>query len=563
MTSAGHWPIPIMTVGPSHGGTVLFRKEGKLNVTCVVKCTLKFIPDKPMQVVDAIDLFRTEVHYRDNPTRSIRATSDVVPYLPRVDVVLTGHACAPQGRHVKRQVVGLSVYHNAALLEKKLEVIGDRHGSDFIPFERMPLVYEKAYGGLGDLHNPWGTGAAAESAPPNIVYSTDTRVMAGFGPISRALRQRKALRGSMSISALEENCLELPDDFDWNYFQAAPVDQQIASLVGNEWIVLEGMHPQIPRIASRLPTVNPIIAVFGIDPAKLDATRAIPARIDMLRIDADELLCSVVARAVIPIENERSVSTMRIAAAMETEGQSYMHLLTPPTGMAGSLNTTINLHSQEKPKDGEQGTLILGDAPVVKKALPFSESKSFEIDDQSTISMDIESQHGESKRPATPFSGLAGNAPLAPPTAPIPGAPWSPVRAPTSQPIPVRARVAEQTRTDFTMVPLDEPTRRFVKPEESVLQEPPKPPPRPPASEPEASPPPKAPIVVHTTSSSSTESPAAPKPLAEPSKDMWAKTGHELPIVTEKSAPSAPRMPAKPAVNKAIYGAFGPPKKKP
>ncbi|HMY17218.1 MAG TPA: hypothetical protein PKA58_12930, partial [Polyangium sp.] len=64
---------------------------------------------------------------------------------------------------------------------------------------------------------------------------------------------------------------------------------------------------------------------------------------------------------------------------------------------------------------------------------------------------------------------------------------------------------------------------------------------------------------VHTTPSTA-EVPAVPKAPVEPPKELWAKTGNELPIVTEKAPP--PRMPAKPAVNKAIYGGFGPAKKK-
>src|SRR5690606_3504827 len=109
----------------------------------------------------------------------------------------------------------------------------DRKGAEITPFERMPIVYERAFGGIGFQPNPHGTGKAPGSAPPNIVYPTDGSLVAGFGPISRALAQRKSLLGSLPRGALDQPVPELPADFDWAYFQSAPPDQQIDSLVGN------------------------------------------------------------------------------------------------------------------------------------------------------------------------------------------------------------------------------------------------------------------------------------------------------------------------------------------
>jgi hypothetical protein len=367
MGASADWPVSVTTIGASNGGAVLFRKDGKLHVTCVLKSTFRLIPDEPMKLVDADELFLSEIHHRDNPTRSIRATSDVVPYLPRVDIVLTGHAHAPSGQPAKTLAVRLAVYHSIALLEKKLDVIGDRNGQDIVPFERMPIVYEKALGGLGDPRNPFGTGKASGSAPPNIVDPKDVHAPAGFGPISRALRQRKVLRGNVSLATLDESIIELPADFDWNYYQAAPPDQQLASLLGNEWIVLEGMHPTLPRIASRLPTVRPIATIFGFNPAKPDTARAVQARIDMLRVDADSLTCSVVARAVVPIEDERCLPTIRIAAAVETDDSTYAHLLTPPTVGEARGRARGRRSSAKETTVRVQSTVVLGDATPVKK----------------------------------------------------------------------------------------------------------------------------------------------------------------------------------------------------
>lgn len=562
MGTSINWPVSVTTIGASVGGTVLFRKDGKLHVTCVLKSTFQIVPDEPMKLIDAGEIFISELHYRDNPTRSIRATSDVVPYLPRVDVILTGHAHAPGGRPVKTLAVRLAVYHGIALLEKKLDVIGDRNGVDIVPFERMPLVYEKALGGLGDPQNPFGTGRGSGSAQPNIIDPNDANVAAGFGPISRALRQRKTLRGNVPLAALDESLIELPSDFDWNYFQASPPDQRLASLVGNEWIVLEGMHPKLPRIASRLPTIRPMATMFGIDPSKPDFARAVHARIDMLRIDADNLTCSVVARAVVSIDDERCLPTIRIVAAIETEDVTYAHLLTPPSVGEGNMRSTTRIALAEDTQERGQGTVVLGDAPAAKKALPFAAKKNFAKDGESTMYMDVASHHGERNKPAMPFTTRDSQPEPSSSRGPIPGAPWSiePARAPNAP----RARQASMTEVTQT----DEPTRKFVKPDASFLMEPPRPPSIPaaplpvipPAPVPEFVAAPKVPSVVHTTPQSASDAPPAPKPPEAPTKDMWAKTGSELPIVTTKAPP--PRIPAKPAVNKAIYGGFGPPKKK-
>lgn len=549
-----------MTVGPSTGGSIVFRQSGQLQLSCVLKSTFRLVPDKPMEVTEPEELILSELHYRDNPSRSIRATNEVVPYLPRVDVLLTGHAYAPAGRHVARMTVGLSIYHSIALLEKKIDVVGDRNGSDLVPFQRMPLIYEKSVGGIGHPLNPWGTGKAPGSALPNLVHPKDPDAVVGFGPIARGLRQRKVLRGALSAASLDELFLELPPDFDWNYFQAAPPDQQLASIVGNEWIVLEGMNPSLSRISSRLPTVRPIATLFGLNPGKPDDAKTVQARIDMIRIDADQLTCSVISRAVIPVDNERTLQSLRIVAAVETEELTYSHLLTPPKTKPQQLEKMTFPIAASK-NEPANGTLVLGDSAPAKKPLPFAATKGNEIEDAATIDMDISSHHEEGNKPATPFPAPGPKRNSGSRRAPIPGAPWSP--EPVGKTKPPRTREATLTEADVTLATLDETTRKFVKPDLNALG-PPSAPVIPPAPFPTASAEiaPRPAAVVHTTPQSEVRTESERKPPEGPKKEMWAKTATELPIALVKPPPPPPRIPAKPAVNKAIYGGFGPPKKK-
>jgi hypothetical protein len=162
----------------------------------------------------------------------------------------------------------------------------------------------------------------------------DPGAVAGFGPISQKLAVRSSRLGKVTVAALNQSIPEFPDDFDWGYFQAAPADQQLASLVGNEWIVIEGIHPKMTRLSSRLPSVRPIATIFGTNPDDPESAQSLQLRIDMLHIDADALRCCVVSRGVVQLEDERALSTLRIAGAVETEDKSFAQLLTPPSPKA-------------------------------------------------------------------------------------------------------------------------------------------------------------------------------------------------------------------------------------
>jgi hypothetical protein len=146
---------------------------------------------------------------------------------------------------------------------------------------------------------------------------------------------------------------EFPDDFDWSYFHAAPADQRLPSLMGNEWIVLEGVHPEMTRLSSRLPSLRPIATIFGTNPDDLEQTRTLQLRLDMLHIDAETLRCHVVARGVLQLENDRALSTLRVAGAMETEDISFAAVLTPPTAakpsaLPSKVAATLRVNEQAR-----------------------------------------------------------------------------------------------------------------------------------------------------------------------------------------------------------------------
>lgn len=330
ITTSPFWPVPITTVGRSRGGTVVFTRGGKLHVTCILKSTFQFVPDDRMSLTQPEDIVLADIPYAADQPRSIWAPCEVTPFSPHVDVLLTGHACAPHGQPAPSQSVRLAIHRNDTwLLNKTLHVYGDRTDATMVPFNQMAIVYERSYGGPGFSSNPYGTGMTPGSSYPNIVDPLDAAAVAGFGPLSCEMRLAR-LNAPVLPRFIDEQVLELPAGFEDAFFQYAPSDQLLDSLEGNEWVEVDGMHAQHQRLVSRLPGIRAVAKVYGLYPEKPDGVRTISLRPDMLRIDADALQCSVVFRATIGIRDGRSLQTLRIAAGLETEDITVAHLLTAP-----------------------------------------------------------------------------------------------------------------------------------------------------------------------------------------------------------------------------------------
>ncbi len=200
------------------------------------------------------------------------------------DVLLQGHAYAPAGKPATRLSVGLKV----ANIQKVLHVTGDRVWLDSIggvaisdpqPFLKMPITYERAFGGMDlidedekqhdwDVRNPAGCGFATKAEHligkpvPNIEDPNDLitgwkqrpRPM-GFGPIAGYWHPRVKLAGTYDENWEKQRLPLLPEDFDERYHQSAPEDQQVPGyLKGGELVQLVNLTPEgrfqflLPRI---------------------------------------------------------------------------------------------------------------------------------------------------------------------------------------------------------------------------------------------------------------------------------------------------------------------------
>jgi hypothetical protein len=248
----------------------------------------------------------------DPESSSYRYEPEVAFHKPATDVVVIGQAHAPA-----RATREMSVEVRVGGLMKTLRVVGDRVWfkagglatiSTPAAFERMPLVYERAFGGWDrshpdpeqhavELRNPVGTGLRRrgfeEGVPlPNvedprhpISAPGDAPAPAGIGFTSPHWQPRARLAGTYDERWQRDRSPLLPADFDRRYFNAAsPGLIAPGYLRGDEPVRVTGMTPD-GVLGFALPGVAPpSIAV------KLRAAReqAVKLELDTVIIEPDE-----------------------------------------------------------------------------------------------------------------------------------------------------------------------------------------------------------------------------------------------------------------------------------
>ncbi len=228
---------------------------GGARVTVVVKATFGMARDSDARLIAPLPVVTED---RSHAGGSLVEAGELAPYLPSAGVLLAGHACSP--RPVQALTARLAVFRERPLVDKSLHVFGDRDSAaaSARPFTKMPFEYERAYGGAGFLDNPVGVGAAGSArALPNLLDPVNPHKPAGFGPLARRWGARLRLLGARVPEGIDGPNARIPEGFDWRYFHAAPADQQCELLHGDEWIVLDGMSPTLPRLQTRLPRCAP------------------------------------------------------------------------------------------------------------------------------------------------------------------------------------------------------------------------------------------------------------------------------------------------------------------
>jgi hypothetical protein len=115
--------------------------------------------------------------------------------------------------------------------------------------------------------------------------------------------------------------VEIPDDFDWGYFQTVAADQQTRPLAGDEWLLLEGMHPTAERLQCGLPRVRAEARLWSRAATRSHPGLAIPLVADGLAIDVEARCLTVCWRGNFPLPAVDALSGVGVGAAVSVRDE--------------------------------------------------------------------------------------------------------------------------------------------------------------------------------------------------------------------------------------------------
>ncbi|NUP04488.1 MAG: DUF2169 domain-containing protein [Polyangiaceae bacterium] len=481
--------IEVLPIGPVAVDTRVWRHRGRRLFTAIVKASFAIQHDGPMTVLPPLPIFTEEQHYRGNPVASLVRGSDFALAVPKPEIVIVGSAYAAPGQKTTQTTVRLAVQRQSTIVvNKRLEIFGDRRARPGAPapepalFQSMPILYERAHGGIASRENPVGVGMATE--PDGLLTLPNIQLPqhggygpAGLGPIPSAWPLRQKKRGSLGWTAANlSRDVDVPDDFDDAYYQTAPLDQQTAELKGGDLIAIVNMHPQLAMLRAHIPMLR---AVAMAQTSRGDRL-PLNLRIDTVHLEPEALRAEIVFRGAALVA-ERDLGDLRLAATLEQPEVpcAFPDLATlsglvarrtdasvpPPNyettaviGEPAAPNVRAlgvrALHDSSAPpamgaremyeRVGRSGTMVMESSPPANT--PLQEV----TEERRATTMVIEA---ESPPRSLPFDKNArGNAPAAPQS--TEGTPWA------TDPMDNTFDVVEETTTSVAFDPrLEEPTQ--------------------------------------------------------------------------------------------------------
>ncbi len=236
---------------------------------------------------EQIPAIAADEYWAEPENSSIKANSDMHLGKLSTDILMLGNAFAPNGQAVQQLDVSLKV----GQCQKSVRVFGDRHWqngqiSQPVPFDSMPMVYERAYGGTytpsesGDTakestsaeeKNPVGLGFAGKRSrgeceglllpnledPRQLISSLkDQPTPACFAGSAPHWQPRINFAGSYDELWQTSRAPFLPEDFDKHFFNCAHDDMIYPSfLQGGEQVEISNMHAK-GNLSFQLPFVK-------------------------------------------------------------------------------------------------------------------------------------------------------------------------------------------------------------------------------------------------------------------------------------------------------------------
>jgi hypothetical protein len=247
----------------------LFPNEDGIDSLYInVKATFKI--GQQWSLVDQQPLpVQVDEYWGEPEASSIKYPSDVHIGKKNTDIIMVGSAFTPNGKHVQQLDVSLSVGE----VVKTIRVFGDRQWQNGVmthptPFQMMPMVYERAYGGKFKQNdkvftldsNPVGLGFVGKRskaeynglALPNLEHPhelinspKDQPSPACFGAVAPYWPPRSNFAGTYDEHWQSECAPYLPKDFDKRFCNVACTELIYPGyLQGGESVEINHMHPK-------------------------------------------------------------------------------------------------------------------------------------------------------------------------------------------------------------------------------------------------------------------------------------------------------------------------------
>lgn len=283
-------PALINRTGYAFEALLLADEEGVPQFVPLVQATFAIGRSGVPELLEVQPPVNVGGQWRGDPEHTSMVLEPQVAFIkPGTDVVLLGHAYAPSPGSTE-SVVGIRV----GPLQKAAKVFGDRRIVNRLgfagisrpePFERFPIVYERAFGGWDrhdpdplkhrqEARNPVGVGfrvtaQGPEEQPlpnfedPGQLFKAwgDAPPPMGFGFIGPNWQPRLAFAGTYNAAWSKTRMPLLPQDFDRRFFNAAsPGLISPRPLRGDEPVVVVGAAPE-GRVDFSLPGVQAPVCV--------------------------------------------------------------------------------------------------------------------------------------------------------------------------------------------------------------------------------------------------------------------------------------------------------------
>lgn len=319
---------------------VLPNEKGIDTLYITVKAT--FLMNESTDIAEEqIPINLTDEYWGEEGLSSIKNVSELHLKKPTSDIIMTGDASAPDRRKVQELDVNLRV----GKINKTIRVFGDREWvpgivglrkSSPVPFETMPMIYERAYGGIHEINskkemvvfeprNPVGKGFKGKktkkemkgSPLPNledpvclIRKPKDTPVPVCYGYTAPNWEPRMKYAGTYDEEWKKSRAPYLPDDFSPRFFNSAHPDL-IADgyLQGGELVKITNMSPDGPQ-KFNLPICEFISDVF-VEKEK----KSIEMKMETLLLKPNERLFCIVWRGEME-SNKKALKIKQVNLAL-------------------------------------------------------------------------------------------------------------------------------------------------------------------------------------------------------------------------------------------------------